>query len=130
MAKVQTTLPAQTAAGSTSVTLAGPWEPENYTSDTVDRVEITPPVGYSTVTGVVTNNATFNVRQMRAGSAVATFASLTLASGTNLVAEIPVAVPITAQAVFAANDVIDVQMVQNASGLAVGSGLVLSVFVN
>jgi hypothetical protein len=91
---------------------------------------ITPPPGYSTVTGVATNNATFNVRQVRAGSSVGTFASLTLNSGTNLVAESPVVVPVTAPPTLQSGDVFDVVMHQNGTGLAVGAGLFVTVDVN
>ena len=123
-------LPAQTAGGGTSTTYVGTFETADASGLGVTRVVITPPAGYSTVTGVATNNATFNVRQLRAGSAVTTFASLTLNSGTNLVAETPVSVPITGQPSLQADDEFDVQMVQNGTGLAVGAGLFVSVEVN
>lgn len=123
-------LPAQTAGGSTSTTYVGTFEPADATGLGVSRVVITPPAGYTTVTGVATNNVTFNVRQLRAGSAVSTFASLTLNSGTNLVAETPVSVPISSQPALQPDDEFDVQMVQNGTGLAVGAGLFISIEVN
>lgn len=124
------TLPAQTAAGSTSVTVAGIYQLENYKSDTVQQVTVLPPVGYTTVTGVATNNFTINVRQLRAATVVQTFATLTAVSGVNFVAETPVSIPITVQPLLHAGDVIDVQLVQNASGLALGSGLIVAVTVD
>jgi hypothetical protein len=123
-------LPAQTAAGATSVTLVDAYELADSTGSGVSRVVIVPPPGYATVTGVATNNVTFNVRQLRAGTPVGTFASLVLAVGSNLVAETPIAVPITGAPVLLQDDVIDVQMVQNAAGIAVGAGLVVEVDIN
>jgi hypothetical protein len=123
-------LPAQTAAGADSTTYIGTVEPSDASGYGVSSVVITPPPGYSTVTGVATNNATFNVRQVRAGSSVGTFASLTLNSGTNLVAESPVVVPVTAPPTLQSGDVFDVVMHQNGTGLAVGAGLFVTVDVN
>lgn len=123
MASVRAALPAQTAAGSTSVTILGAVNGTEDLNAQLTRCELIPPAGYSTVTGAATNNVTFNVRQLRAGSVLGTVASLTLAVGSNLVAETPITVPITNTVAFQDNDVIDVQMVQNASGLAVGAGV-------
>ena len=124
-------LPAQTAGGATSTTFISTVEMSDAQGLGVTRVIITPPPGYTTVTGVATNNVTFNVRHLRAASADSTaVASVTLNSGTNLVAETPLVVPITATPVLAQDDVFDVQMVQNGSGLAVGAGLFVTVDVN
>lgn len=123
-------LPAQAAAGATVTTLIGTNETTDDNGDNVVAVNLTPPAGFTTVTGVATNNATFNVRQLRGGSVVATFASVTLNAGTNLTAETPLNVPITAATQIARGDVFDVQQVQNGTGLAVGAGVVAQVEVN
>jgi len=116
-------LPAQTAAGATSTTLVGTVETTDDQGDTLVAVTLTPPAGFSTVTGVATNNATFNVRQLRAGTSLGTVASLQLVVGKNLVAETPVNVPLTTPLGVQRGDVFDVQMVQNGSGIAVGIGV-------
>lgn len=123
-------LPAQTAAGATSTTFIGLAETTNDAGDTLVAVTLVPPAGFSTVTGVVTNNVTFNVRQLRAGSSLGTVASVQLVSGKNLVAETPLNVPITAPLAIQRGDVFDVQMVQNAAGLAVGVGVFAQVEIN
>lgn len=123
-------LPAQSAAGGDANVIVGTVEVSDGTGYGVTRVVITPPSGYSTVTGVATNNVTFNVRQVRAGSSQGTFATVTLNSGTNLVAETPLVVPITAPPVLQQDDVIDVVMHQNGTGIAVGAGLFVLVDVN
>lgn len=130
MSKYSQALPAQTAAGATSTTYLGTVETTADAGDTLVAVQLTAPAGYSTVTGVATNNVTFNVRQLRAGASLGTVASLTLAAGTNLVAETPVNVPITTPLVIKRSDVFDVQMVQNGTGLAVGAGLFAQVEIN
>lgn len=123
-------LPAQTAAGATSTTLVGTVQGSNDNAARPTGVTLTPPPGFSTVAGQATNNVTFNVRQLRAGAAQATFASLTLAAGVSLTAEVPTAVPLTAGPVLALGDVFDVQMVQNGTGLAVGAGVLAQVVVD
>lgn len=123
-------LPAQAAAGATVTTLIGTNETTDDNGVYVVAVDLTPPAGFTTVTGVATNNATFNVRQLRGGSVVATFASVTLNAGTNLTAETSLNVPITAATQIARGDVFDVQQVQNGTGLAVGAGVVAQVEVN
>jgi len=123
-------LPAQTAAGATSTTLIGTVETTDNLGDTLVAVTLTPPAGFTTVTGVVTNNVTFNVRQLRAGSSLGTVASVQLVSGTNLVAETPLNVPVTAPLAIRRSDVFDVQMVQNGTGLAVGAGVFAQVEIN
>jgi hypothetical protein len=123
-------LPAQTAAGATSVTLIGTQEVQDGSGVGVSRVVLTPPVGYTTVTGVATNNVTFNVRQLRAGVSQGTFATLTLNVGSNLVAEVPLVVPVTGTPQLQQDDVIDVQMVQNGAGIAVGAGVLAEVDVS
>lgn len=121
---------AQSAAGADINVLLGVVEPQDGQGNGVDRVVVTPPSGFATVTGIATNNATINVRQLRAGSSVGTFASLTLNVGTNLVAETPVAVPVTASPTLLAGDVLDAVLHQNGTGLAVGAGLIVQVTVN
>ncbi|MEC3955806.1 hypothetical protein VMT65_22425 [Nocardia sp. CDC153] len=124
------TLPAQTAGGAAAVAVAGVYKPAFYSGDTVTDVSVVAPAGFSTVTGAATNNVTLSVRQLRGGVVQQTFASLTLAAGTNLVAESPLDLQISAQPVLLAGDVIDVQMVQNGTGIAVGAGLLVSVYVS
>ena len=123
-------LPAQSAAGGDATTWIGTHEPTDAGGNGVTAVVITPPPGYTTVTGVNTNNVTFNVRQVRAGTSQGTFATITLNSGTNLVAETPLVVPITAPPTLQFGDVFDVVMHQNGTGLAVGAGLFVTVDVN
>lgn len=123
-------LPAQAAAGATATTVVGIVETTDDTGVALVAASLTPPAGFTTVTGVATNNATFNVRQVRGGSAVATVATVTLNAGTNLVAETPLNVPITTNASLQRGDVFDVQQVQNGTGLAVGAGILAQVEIN
>ena len=123
-------LPAQAAAGADATTLVATVEAADASGWGVTRMEITPPSGYTTVTGQATNNVTFSVRQVRAGAVQATIGSLTLAAGTNLVAETPVNVPVSTQVTLQQDDVLDVLMHQNGTGLAVGAGLIVTVDVN
>lgn len=118
-------LPAQAAAGADIITMLDTFEVQDSQGLGVTRIVITPPPGYATVTGVATNNVTFSVRQVRAGAVVATIASLTVGAGVSLVAETPVVVPITAPAtpLLQADDMLDVLMHQNGTGLAIGAGL-------
>lgn len=124
------TLPAQAAAGASATVLAGVFEPGNFSTNTVDNIEVVAPAGYTTVTGAASNNATITVRQVRAGTVVATIGALTTVVGTNLVAETPLAIPVTTQPSLQPGDVIDVVLSQNASGVAVGAGLVVDVYVD
>lgn len=119
--------PAQAAAGADANVLVGTFEVSDASGQGVTRAEVTPPAGFTTVTGVATNNATINVRQLRAGSVVSTFASLTLNAGTNLAAEAPVNIPVTANISLQPDDVIDAVLHQNGTGIAVGAGLVVTV---
>lgn len=119
-------LPAQSAAGSTSVTMAGVYQVQPEQSDTLDVVTVTSP---SVVTGVATNNFTLNVRQLRAGSVLATLATKTFGAGVNLAAEVPLSLTFTQTAPFEANDVFDVQLVQNGTGLAVPAGVQVALVI-
>ncbi|WP_405180988.1 hypothetical protein OG225_07310 [Nocardia sp. NBC_01377] len=123
-------LPAQAAAGADVTTLAGVYSPVFYSGDTITDIEIVAPPAYSTVTGAATNNVTITTRQVRAGTVIQTFGSVTTATGVNLAAEIPISVPITAQPVFLPGDVIDVRMHQNGTGQAIGAGLWVCVYVS
>lgn len=121
-------LPAQAAAGATSVTPLGEVSNVSGTDNYALGCSVVAP---SLVTGAATNNATINVRVIRGGSAAFTLASLTLGNGTNLPAEVAVAVPVTAtvaqQSSLVDGDVIDVQLVQNGTGLALPAGIVCQV---
>ncbi|WP_216912819.1 hypothetical protein [Nocardia noduli] len=123
-------LPAQAAAGADVTTLAGVYSPVFYSGDTVTDIEIVAPPSYSTVTGATTNNATISVRQLRAGTVIQTFGSVTTSVGVNLAAEVPISVPITAQPIFQSGDVIDIRMHQNGTGQAIGAGLWIGVYVS
>ncbi|PKV78896.1 hypothetical protein [Nocardia fluminea] len=124
------TLPAQAAGEADTTTLAGVYSAAFYSGDTVTDVQLVAPPGYVTLTGRATNNVTLSVRQLRDGAVLQAFASLTLAEGLSLAAEIPVTVPLTSQPVLRARDVLDVQLHQNGTGQAIASGLQLSVFVS
>lgn len=131
MANYSATLPAQALAGADSITAVGVVENQDASGLGVSRVEVTPPAGFATVTGTAApNNAQVNFRQLRGGAVVGTFATLVLAAGTNLVAETPVNVPITNAIGFNQDDVIDVVLHQNGTGLAIGAGLIATVVVN
>ncbi|MFF2551824.1 hypothetical protein ACFVUS_12540 [Nocardia sp. NPDC058058] len=125
-------LPAQSAGGATSVTLLGEFGREDGTGFGVTRVSVTSPAA---VTGAATNNFTLNVRQLRAGTPVGTVASFTAAAGANLVVEVPRVLldidtnPGTGVSLNV-GDVLDVQLVQNGSGLAVPAGVNVTVTVN
>ena len=118
----QTFLPAQAAAGAAVATLLGVATDIAGTGNAVQRVTLVPPSGYTTVTGVATNNVTFALRQWRAGALIATVGTVTLTAGNNLVANTPLALTVTAGS-LTAGDVLDVLMTQNGTGLAVGAGV-------
>ncbi len=120
-------LPAQAAAGATITTSLGE-NPTTEGSDTsINRIGITSP---SLVTGVVTNNVTFNIRRFRAGVLVETTATITLGSGTNLPAETTVLVPVTGSPYIAPGDVFEVQQVQNGTGLATPAGIAIEIEIS
>ncbi|MEU6582755.1 hypothetical protein [Nocardia sp. NPDC046763] len=122
------TLPAQSAGGATSTTIICSTAPTDAAGVGITSVALTSP---SAVTGAATNNATINVRQLRNGTPIAgsPIATLTLAAGTNLAAEVPVALAITLGSYVQPGDVLDVQLVQNGTGLALPAGLVVSIVV-
>ena len=123
---LQAVLPAQTAGGATSVTILGDI-PSTFSQPSyqVGKISLTSP---SLVTGQATNFATFNVRQMRAGSSVATIGTLALNAGTvTLPAEQETNVPVSGTPALLAGDTIDVQMVQSGTGLAIPAGVVAKV---
>ncbi len=118
---LEATLPAQAAAGATSVTEVGVIpSTESETNWGLQKLSLAAP---SLVTGVATNNVTFNIRAVTGGTP-AVVGTLTLGAGVNLAAEAEVNVPISAAAV-AAGAVLDVQMVQNGTGLAVPAGVLV-----
>lgn len=127
MAQYSTALPAQAAAGAVATTVVGVIQTSTDNEARVVSVSATSP---SVVTGVATNNVTIAVRQLRAGTPVATFASITLGSGTNLPAENPVNVPLTATISPAVGDVMDAVMTQNGTGLALPAGVQLQVVLD
>jgi len=131
---LEAVLPAQALAAAAVVTIIGD-VPTNEVETNWDayRISLTSP---ALVTGVATNNATFNVRNVRGGAVQGTLATLTLGAGTNLAAETETVVPlstpqnVTATSNVQAGDVLDVQMVQNGTGLAIPAGVVAKVELN
>jgi hypothetical protein len=87
---------------------------ESMTNWQLARATFTP-----TLAVVGNSLGTVNIRQMRAGSVVATVATILLATGTTYAAEVPVVIPITGTPVLVAGDVLDVQYVQTGAGLAI-----------
>lgn len=78
------------------------------------------------LTGVATNNATFNLLQYRNGSVFATLATITFAAGTNASPFVPLQLkPAIFNNVIAPNDVLAIQRVSNGTGLATPQGLVV-----
>ena len=128
-------LPAQAAAGADVTTLLGAIQTTVDQETAVERVVLIPPAGFATVTGQATNNATITVRQLRAGAVVASFAALTTAAGTNLVAETPLQLVLSGlggqggsggtRLAFVEDDVLDVVQHQNGTGQAIGAGIVV-----
>jgi hypothetical protein len=123
----QAAFSAQTAGGATQIVQLGTVELSDGEGVGVSRAVVTPPAGFTTVTGVATNNWTLNLRQFRAGSNLGTFATVTGIAGVNLVAETALVVPITGTPTFQQDDVLDAQLVQNGTGLAIGAGLAVEV---
>lgn len=111
---------AQGAAVAAILSMGAVPSAESQQSWIVAKVSLVSP---SLVTGVATNNVTFNFGQYRAGVLVATFATLTLAAGTNLAAHVETNVPVTGAPVFLAGDVVEVATVVNGTGLALPQGL-------
>lgn len=108
-------LPAQAAAGPTTITPLGEVPLLEANPCTIQRVVVISP---ALVTGVVTNNATINIRRWRNGVLVETTASLTLGNGVNLPQSTAVAAVISGSPYCAPGDVFDCQCVQNGTGLA------------
>jgi hypothetical protein len=125
-------LPAQTAGGATSVTEIGLVSTTTGTDNTVSRIELVPPAVYTTSTADATNNVTFNVRRNRGGTNV-TLGSFTT-TATSLVAETPVNVPITGTQAnttsLQQDDLIECQMVQNGTGVAVGANVLCEIEIS
>jgi hypothetical protein len=117
---------AQSAGAADVVTVAGAVSEVGGTDGQVQRASVTAPAG-TTVTGAATNNATISVRVVRAGSVLATVATVTLASGVNISAEQPLALAVTPGTPLQKGDVLDVLYHQNASGLALPAGLVVDI---
>ncbi|PZR65801.1 MAG: hypothetical protein DLM66_14815 [Candidatus Dormiibacter spiritus] len=122
---LQTVVPAIAAAAGTTVEPIGEVPVrEAEGAFNVERVVVTTP---TTVTGAATNTGTINIRQMRAGSAVATLASLALLAGTNLTAEIPAVLALTGVPTVVAGDLLEFQYVQIGTGLALPAGVKVGV---
>ena len=119
-------LPAQAAAGATLTVPIGIVSSDQGTDNYVRGVRA---VSSATVTGVTTNTVTLNVRVVRAGAAAFTIATLPLVTGTNITAETPVSFTQTEtqaqQSSLADGDIIDVQLVQAGTGLAINASQVL-----
>ena len=123
---LEATLPAQAAAGATIVTILDD-VPDTFAQPNyvVQKISLTSP---SLVTGQATNFATINIRQVRAGSAVATIGTLALNAGTvTLPAETETNVAISGTPNLLAGDTIDAQQVQTGTGLALPAGIVARV---
>jgi hypothetical protein len=122
-------LPAQAAAGATAVTTIGIVSTTTGTDNVLSRVVLTPPNGYSTSTHHATNNVTFNINRVRA--AASTPVAVLTTTTVDLVAETPVAVPLTGTAAqlssLQQDDMFECQMVQNASGVTVGANILCEV---
>jgi hypothetical protein len=111
---------AQGAAVAAVLSMGAVPSQESQQSWIVAKVSLVSP---ALVTGVATNNVTFNFAQYRAGVLVATFATLTLGAGTNLGLHAEQNVPVTGSPVLLAGDVIEVATVINGTGLALPQGL-------
>lgn len=106
------------SAGTTTVGIGDIPAHEAQGSYNLERVSVT---SQTLITG--NGLATFNVRQLRAGTAVATVATLLLATGVNLPAETPVVIPVSSTTpVLLPGDFLDVQYVQTSTGLALTVG--------
>jgi hypothetical protein len=122
-------LPAQSAAGADAITVLDGVETTDDNESFVAAARLIPPAGFTTVTGVATNNATISVRLLRAGSVLGTLASVQLVVGKNLVAETPLAMTLTAPQTLVPRegDVIDCLMHQNGTGIAIGANVKVEV---
>lgn len=125
---LEATLDAVAAAAGTTVPAILGEVPvnESQANFSLQRVEVTAP---ALVTGNSTNSATINVRQLRAGAPVTTngqtggvLATLALVTGVNLAADTPAVLAVTGTPVLLAGDVLDVQVVQIGTGLAIPAG--------
>jgi hypothetical protein len=106
------------AAGTTTVIVGEVPAHETEGSFNLERVSFT---SQTLITG--NGLATINIRQVRAGSQVsASIAALLLASGVNLPAETPVAIPVTGTPDLLAGDVLECTYVQTSTGLALTIG--------
>lgn len=114
---LQDDIPATAAAAGTTVlgTIGEVPQTESEQNWAVNRMAIT---ATALVTGNAVNSGTVNVRQLRAGSVIATIGTLALVAGVNLAAEVPTVIPVSGSPVLVAGDVLDVQYVQIGTGLA------------
>lgn len=127
MATFEVALPAQSGGGSTSATIAGVFVPTHDGSGRgVVSVHLTTPTA---VTGADTNSFTVNVRHMRANSSEGTIATFAATEGNDLAVGVPVELSLTAPFALTVGDLIDVQLVQEGTGLAVPAGVIATVVV-
>jgi hypothetical protein len=120
-------LPAQAAAGATTITPIGEIPLLEAAQCVINRVVVVAP---ALVTGTAgPNNATINVRRWRNGVLVETTATITLAVGTNLPQSTAVPLVVTGSPYCAPGDVFDVQCVQNGTGLALPAFILAQVEV-
>lgn len=123
------TLPAQTAAGGTSTTNAGVIGSVQGTNNAIRKIWITYAAGASALTADAANNVTIEVGRVRAGVRTV-IGSLTTNVGNGLTAQTPKAIPLAVTTTNGTKDVtaslpgdlIDVKLIQNASGVAVAAG--------
>ncbi|MFJ4652678.1 hypothetical protein ACIP5Y_15565 [Nocardia sp. NPDC088792] len=124
------TLPALATASQDTAVVAGVYSQAFYSGDTVTDIQLVTPASYQTVTGAVTNNVTFSVRQLRNGTAIAILGTLTVGAGTTLSPETAVPIPVGPQPILQPGDILDVLMHQNGTGQALTSGLMVSIFIS
>ena len=122
---VHATLPAQAAAGATINVELGE-VPSDWRFGTENQITLVRVTSPALVTGVVTNNATITVRRFRAGVLIGIIATITLNSGVNLPAETNVDIPVT-DTRCAPGDVLECQMIQNGTGIALPQGIGIQV---
>jgi hypothetical protein len=117
-------LPAQAGLAATTTTIVGS-VPSSFAEPAyaVQKMSVISP---SLVTGVAAG-VHIDFRLVRAGSSLGNLGTLSLVSGTNLAAEVEVNIPAVGTLIPQDGDVIDVQCVQLATGLALPAGVVATI---